>query len=88
MHVGQKLEVALHGGNTTIWQQVKSTDTAVLAPIVDPGATAVRGVTLAAFQARAAGNSEVTAVGTANCSSGQPCPMYAILYSLKVTITR
>ncbi len=87
MHVGQKLEVVLHGRNTTNWQQVKSSDTAVLTPIVDPAATAVRGVTLAAFQARAAGTAEVIAVGTANCPPGQPCPMFAALYSLKVTVT-
>lgn len=88
MHVGQKLEVVLHGGSTTNWQQVKSSNPAVLAPIVDPAATAVRGVTLAAFQARADGNSEISAVGSPNCQSGQPCPMYAVLYSLRVTVTQ
>lgn len=87
MRVGQKLEVALHGGTTTSWQQVRSSNEQVLAPTVDPAATAVRGVTLAAFKAVAPGSAEVTAVGTPVCPSGQACPMYAILYSLKVTVT-
>lgn len=87
MHVGQKLEVVLHGGTSTNWQQVQSSDRRILQPIVDPAATAVRGVTLAAFQAMAPGHAEVTAVGTPVCPSGQACPMYAILYSLKVSVT-
>ena len=87
MHVGQKLELVLHGGGQITWQQVKSSDTSLLEPTVDPAATAARGVTLAAFRARAAGETQVTAVGAPVCPSGQPCPMFAVLYSLTVTIT-
>jgi hypothetical protein len=87
MHVGQRLQLVLHGGDATTWQQVHSSNTAVLTPIVNPAATAVRGVTLAAFQAKAAGSAEVTAVGSPVCPSGQACPMYAALYSLKVSVT-
>ena len=87
MHAGQKLEVVLHGGNQITWQQVKSSDTTILEPTVNPAATAVRGVTLAAFRAKAAGEVQVTAVGTAVCPAGQPCPMFAMLYTLTVTIT-
>ena len=85
MHVGQRLEVVLHGGAVN-WQQVQSSNRSILEPIVDPGATAVHGVTLAAFEAKAVGNAEVTAVGSPNCPSGQPCPMYLRLYSLTVTV--
>lgn len=88
MRVGQKLEVVLHGGKLVNWQQVRSSDRNILMPIVDPAATSVIGVTLAAFQAVAPGNAEVTAVGTPVCASGQPCPAYAMVYSLKVTVTR
>ena len=87
MRVGQKLEVALHGGASTNWQQPRSSNEEILTPVPDPAATAVRGVTLAAFKAIAPGQVEVTAVGTPVCPSGQACPMYAILYSLKVTVT-
>lgn len=87
MHVGQTLEVVLHGGTSMMWQQVASSDTSILQPIVDTNATAVRGVTLAAFRAKAAGQAKVTAVGLPVCPSGQPCPMYAILYTLEVTVT-
>lgn len=87
MHVGQKLEVVLHGGTQMHYQQVRSSDPSILAPTVDPAATGVVGVTLAAFKADAAGETTVTAVGTAVCPTGQACPMYALLYTLKVTIT-
>lgn len=89
LRAGQTLQVVLHaGGPAGQWSQVQSTNVSVLEPTVHPAATAVRGVTLAAFRARIAGNAEVTAVGTAACSPGQACPMYAILYRLSVTVTQ
>lgn len=87
MHVGQTLAVVLHGGTSQFWQQVRSSDATVLQPIPDPAAAPVKGVTLAAFKADATGHVTVTAVGVPVCASGQACPMYAILYSLSVTIT-
>jgi len=88
IQVGQKLEVVLHAKpGMTNWSNVRSSDTSVLTPIVNPAATAVRGVTLAAFQAQAPGQAVITAVAGAACSPGQACPMYAILYSVTVTVT-
>ncbi|HKC20811.1 MAG TPA: hypothetical protein VKE27_14405 [Candidatus Dormibacteraeota bacterium] len=87
MHVGQKLEVALHGGGQMTYRQVQSSDIAVLSPTVDPAATAARGVTLAAFKAKAAGTATVTAVGAPVCPSAQACPMLAVLYTLMVRVT-
>jgi hypothetical protein len=87
MHVGEKLQLVLHGGGQLNYQQVQSSDETVLAPTVDPAATAVRGVTLAAFVAKTAGTARVTAVGAPVCPSGQACPMFAVLYTLTVTIT-
>jgi hypothetical protein len=87
MHVGQRLEVVLHGNDTFRYEQVRSTDQNILEPTVDPAATAIRGVTLAAFRAKAAGQAEVTAVGTPVCPSGQACPMYVMLYQLAVTVS-
>ena len=89
MRVGQTLEVVLHAPNgTKNWTHPSSSDTAVLAPIVDPAATAARGVTLAAFVAKEAGLVDVTATASPICPPAQACPMYIAVYSLKVTITR
>jgi hypothetical protein len=88
IHPGQKLEVVLHAkAGMTNWSNVRSSDTAVLVPIVNPGATAVRGVTLAAFQAESAGKATITATAGAACSPGQACPQFAILYSVTVTVS-
>lgn len=88
MHVGQKLEVVLHAATAmSNWAQPHSSDETILAPIVDPAATAVRGVTLAAFQARAPGQVEVTAYASPICPSGQACPMYVMVVSVRVTVT-
>jgi hypothetical protein len=88
VRVGQKLELVLHAyGGLTNWSQLRSSDTSILVPIVNPAATAVRGVTLAAFKALAPGEVDVTATATPDCSPGQACPMLAALYTLKVTVT-
>ncbi len=88
IQLGQKLEVVLHArSGMTNWGNVRSSDTSILTPIVNPAATAARGVTLAAFQASARGETFITATAGAACSPGQACPMYAMLYSVKVTIS-
>ena len=88
LRVGQRLLVVLHAGaNMRTWSHPASSDTTMLAPIVDPAAASPAGVTVAAFQAQAPGQVAVTAISGPNCASGQACPMYAILYSLQVTIT-
>jgi hypothetical protein len=84
---GQKLEVVFHArSGMTNWSNVRSSDLSVLTPIVNPAATAVRGVTLAAFQALAPGQAMITATAGADCSPGQACPMYAMLLSVTVTV--
>lgn len=89
IHVGQKLEVALHAPNgMNNWSHPQSSDTSVLAPTVDPAATAAIGVTLAMFIGQKPGTAEVTATATPKCAPGAPCPAYVALYSLKVTVTR
>ena len=87
IHTGQKLEVVLHARpGMANWSNVRSSDTSVLSPIVNPAATAVRGVTLAAFQALTPGRADITATAGAACSPGQACPMYVMLYSVTVTV--
>jgi hypothetical protein len=88
MHVGQKLEIVLRAAQgMNNWSQPVAGDTSVLAPIVDPAATAAIGVTLAAFKAMKAGEVDVTANASPKCSPGQACPMYLAAYSLRVTVT-
>jgi uncharacterized protein YceK len=88
IRVGQKLEVVLHAGSTMAnWTQPKSSDELVLAPIVNPAATAVRGATLAAFEAKAPGQVDITSYASPVCPSGQACPMYVMVFSAKVTVT-
>lgn len=87
LRVGQKLEVVLHAGDRMdSWQRVKSSNEAVLAPTVNPAATAVRGVTLAAFKAVAPGQAEITAYASPYCPPGSACPMYVQVWSVKVTV--
>jgi hypothetical protein len=71
----------------TIWTQVKSSDPSILQPIVDPAATAPKGVTLAAFQAIAPGEADITAISAPYCGPGQACPMYVALFTITVTVT-
>jgi phage tail protein X len=88
IRVGQKLEAVLHANpGMSDWSGVRSSDPSILTSIVDTGATAVRGVTLAGFQAIAPGQAQITAVAGALCSPGQACPMFAQLLTIDVTVT-
>jgi hypothetical protein len=86
LQVGARLLVVLHTGTgMRLWSQPTSSDPKILAPLVYPAMVPI-GVTLGAFQARTPGEATVTAVSGPDCASGQPCPMYAILYTLQVTV--
>lgn len=88
LRAGEKLEVVLHAASgMTNWSHPTSSDESVLAPIVDPAATAVRGVTLAAFIAKAPGHAVISSAAGPQCSPGQACPMYAIAFTAVVTVT-
>lgn len=87
IRAGQKLEAVLHAGpGLSLWSGVRSSDTSILVPIADARAAAVRGVTLAGFEAMAPGKAQITATAGALCSPGQACPMYAVLLSIDVTV--
>jgi len=87
LHVGQKLEAVLHAQHgMTAWSSVRSSDEAVLVPIVNPAAPAARGITLAAFQALAPGKAQITATAGANCSPGTACPQYLMVLAIEVTV--
>ena len=88
IRVGQTLEAVLHANTgMTDWNGVRSSDPSILVSIVDTGATAARGVTLAGFRAVAPGQVQITAVAGALCSPGHACPMYAIVLTIDVKVT-
>jgi len=88
MHVGQKLEVALHATKgMNDWSHPVSSDPSTLEATVDPAAMAARGVTLAAFVAKNAGVAKITANAGPKCSPNMACPAYLAVYSLTVTVT-
>jgi hypothetical protein len=87
LKVGQKLEVVLHARQGMApWSGVRSSDPSVLTAIVNPAATAARGITLAAFKALSPGEAQITATAGADCSPGQACPMYAMLLRIDVKV--
>ena len=88
LHTGQKLEIVLHAApNMANWTDVRSSDPAVLKVIVNPAATAARGVTLAAYQAVAKGQTQITATSSPDCKTNMACPQFIALWSVQVTIT-
>jgi len=89
VRVGQRLEVALHAANGMAnWKHPESSDPSILAPAVDPAATAAIGVTLAMFVGMKPGTVEVTSNASPKCPPNAACPMLVAVYSLKVTVTQ
>jgi hypothetical protein len=87
LHVGGKLEVVLRAApGMNDWSHPRSSDPSVLVATVDPAATAVRGVTLAAFEAVAPGQATIESAAGPQCSPGQACPMYVVAYMATVTV--
>jgi hypothetical protein len=88
LRAGQTLAVVLHAKpGMTNWNGVQSSDHSVLAPIVNPAASAARGVTLAAFKAIAPGKARIDASAGPLCSPGQACPQYLMVLTIAVTVT-
>lgn len=86
VQAGQRIEVYLRErAGLTVWSSLRSDDEAVLAPI-PTGIAAARGVTIGGFKALTTGTASITAYATALCSPGQACPMFAALYSVRVTV--
>jgi hypothetical protein len=87
MKVGQKVEVVLHTRpGMTAWSGVRSSDPLVLAPMVNPAATAARGVTLAAFKAGAPGKAQIEANAGPDCTPDLACPAYLMVLAIDVTV--
>ena len=89
IRVGQKLEVALHAGKgLNNWAHPQSSDPSILAPTVDPAATAAIGVTLAMFIGTKPGTVTLTSNASPKCPPDAACPMYLAVWELKVTVTQ
>lgn len=87
VHVGQRIEVVLvQRSGMTRWGDVRADDETVL-EAVPTGISAPSGQTYAGFQALKAGEATITSYATALCSPGQACPMFAMLFSVRVTVT-
>ncbi len=86
VHAGQKIQVYLRAGpGMANWGPITSSDELVLAPVVI-GVMVPRGVTVAAFEAVGPGHATVSSSAGPDCSPGQACPMYAVLFSVRVTV--
>lgn len=88
MRVGDSVEVALRQEpGFTPWNDVHSTNVSVLAPQVDVGATAVRGMSLHRFKAAAPGTADIQATAGPDCSPGAACPALARVYRVTVIVS-
>lgn len=92
---GQSVSVALHQTVDVAltqqpgfgpWENVDSGDHGVLAPTVNVGATAVRGVTLRSYRAASLGTTQITATAAPLCSPGQACPQLAREFRVTVEV--
>jgi len=86
--VGQRIEVYLsqHQGMTE-WQNLAVDDTSVVQPVNTGIVPPPRGATIAGFVAVRSGTANITATAGPLCSPGQTCTMYAVLFSVRVTVT-
>jgi len=81
-HVGDLVQIAL--GEQYSWQ-VDPPDGVVLARPAVQNYLLVRG-TQAIWFAKSAGTTTIHATGGAVCPSGQPCPLFAVLFSATVNV--
>lgn len=82
---GGSVRVDLHAPSQR-WSEPQSTDQRVLTR-TSGGQNAQTGEATATFSASAAGTAQIQATGGALCPPQQPCPMYAILWSVTVEVT-
>jgi hypothetical protein len=85
---GQRVAVALsQNQGMTLWTHPATSDQSVLAPVVDPGATAARGMTLASFQAAGRGTATLSSSSGPSCAPGKPCPHYLLGWSVEIHVS-
>jgi hypothetical protein len=88
VHVGQKIEVyLLQRQGMTAWQNLVADDSSVLQPANTGIVPPPRGSTVAGFVALRTGTANITATAGPLCSPGQACPMYEMLFDVRVTVS-
>jgi hypothetical protein len=88
MHPGQVVRVMLRAAQGfKPWSKPSSSDSSVLEPVVDPAASAQRGVTIASFRAVKPGSARLESSTSMACASGQVCPMLARTWIVDVEVT-
>ena len=80
-HVGDRIQIAL--GEQYKWELDPPDGVILTRPVQNY--LLVRG-TQAIWLASATGRSTISATGSANCPSGQPCPLFAILFTATVVV--
>lgn len=86
IRVGQTIDLSLRAASGFQNWVVAPPNAAVLMPAADPAAAAVRGVTLRAFLAAAAGQTAITATSKPTCTSGQACPQLVQGFNVTVVV--
>ena len=85
-NMGQRIVAFLKARpGMTNWSNISSSDVLVLAPAVID-VMVPNGVTAAAFKAVGVGVALITASAGPLCPAPTPCPMYAAVYSVQVTV--
>lgn len=86
--VGQRIEVylALRSGMTE-WRNLVVDDTSVVQPVNTGIVPPPRGMTIAGFVALHPGTANITATAGPQCSPGQACPAYLVLFSVRLTVS-
>ena len=85
--LGQTVEVYLpQRTGMTRWSQVVADDTSVLRPI-NIGILVPANATIGGFVAEAAGVANLTAYASPQCKPNEACPMYAMLFQVRVTVS-
>lgn len=85
--VGQKIEVYLmQPPHMTPWTGLSVDDPTVLQRVNILDAPARGGATVVGFVAAKTGVANVTAYTTPACAPNQACPMYAMLFQVRVTV--
>jgi len=88
VQVGQVVSVTLHQpGAANAWSSLRSTNSSVLAQMVDTRRLSARGVTLGKFKAMAAGKAELQATSSEACPPPQVCPDLMRLWSVTIQVT-
>ena len=87
VRLGRRVEVFLRARpGMTAWSGMQVDDPRVLSPIAT-GTLPVQGATIAGYVASSAGVANITAYATVKCAANQACPMLAMLFQVRVTVS-